>query len=232
MTTTTKTPKNRLNGSANGSDLTPRATVTISPPNLQTATFKIIGTSPYVQHKFSAETKAGLMLQHKAGSSTKTKKKAKPPRDFQQDYENAKYRPANDDWPNGAIPAIAIKAAMVAACRLIDFKMTEMKQCVWVEADGYDPDEEVPLIRISKGKPRKFEQMVRNSTGVSDIRSRPMWDEGWEALVRIRFDADRFTIEDVSNLLMRAGLQVGIGEGRMASRMSTGCGWGSFRVDG
>ena len=119
---------------------------------------------------------------------------------------------------------------MVAACRLVDFKMTDAKQCVYIECDGFDKDERIPLVRITKGKPEYFEQAVRNETGVADIRARPIWEEGWEAVVRVTYDADRFTLEDVSNLLMRAGSQVGIGEGRQASRKCVGLGWGAFEI--
>jgi hypothetical protein len=57
-----------------------------------------------------------------------------------------------------------------------------------------------------------------------------MWEPGWEATVRIRFDADLFTITDVANLLRRAGLQVGVGEGRPDSKKSAGMGWGIFDI--
>lgn len=203
--------------------------VSIPAANLRIAEFKIIGTAPYVQHKFSSKAKEMMMAAQRAGG-TKNKNKTREARDFKDDFIQAQYKPSKGNWANGAIPATAIKAAMVAACRLVDFKMTDAKQCVYVLADGYDPDELIPLIRITKGKPRQFEQLVRNATGVADIRSRPLWDEGWEAIVRIQFDADRFTIKDVSNLLMRAGTQVGVGEGRTASRMCVGLGWGAFRV--
>ena len=59
-----------------------------------------------------------------------------------------------------------------------------------------------------------------------------MWREGWEAVVRIKYDADMFTLTDVANLLMRAGAQVGIGEGRPDSRKSCGIGWGIFDLIG
>ena len=71
---------------------------------------------------------------------------------------------------------------------------------------------------------------VRNESGVCDLRPRPMWRKGWEAVVRVRFDGDQFTLIDVANLLLRAGMQVGIGEGRPDSRNSCGMGWGLFRL--
>ena len=203
--------------------------VTITAPKLVTANFRIVGETPYVQHKFSAKAKQMIKDKQMAGTTASAGRK-RAPKDFESCYEEAQYKPSKQTWPNGAIPATAIRAAMIAACRLIDFKMTQAKQCIFVEADGYDKDEGIPLIRITKGKPEPFEQALRVANGNPDIRIRPKWDAGWESIVRITFDADIFKVEDVANLLMRAGKQVGIGEGRMASRDCVGLGWGCFSV--
>jgi len=56
-----------------------------------------------------------------------------------------------------------------------------------------------------------------------------MWRK-WGATVRIRYDEDQFTAEDVVNLLLRAGQQVGIGEGRPYSKTSNGLGFGLFKI--
>jgi hypothetical protein len=203
-------------------------TVSITPANLKVVPLKIVGTAPYVQNKFSSKAKQEMMDKQSAGGTAKKGSK-KAPKDFDQCCEDAKYATTGKNNPNGYIPATAIKAAMVAACRLVDFQMTSAKQCVYVHADAYDKDELIPLINITKGKPRRFDQAVR-IPGTADIRSRPMWDAGWEATVRIEYDADRFTLNDVVNLLSRAGQQVGIGEGRQASRQCVGLGWGTFKV--
>ena len=163
-----------------------------------------------------------------AGSTGKQAKKIRQPKDFKACYEGAMYRPADGDWY--AIPATSIKAAMISACRLVDFKMTHGKECFQILADGYDSDEHMPLIRMTKGKPKVFEQALRNSNGGADLRVRPLWEAGWEAIVRIRIDNDIFTVQDAANLLMRAGMQVGIGEGREASRKCSGIGWGAFCI--
>ena len=63
-----------------------------------------------------------------------------------------------------------------------------------------------------------------------DLRARPMWDSGWSATVRVTFDLDQFSLQDVGNLMMRVGRQVGIGEGRPDSRNSAGMGWGLFDI--
>mgnify|MGYP000574967647 FL=1 len=70
---------------------------------------------------------------------------------------------------------------------------------------------------------------VRNATGVADLRVRPMWRE-WSCVLRVTYDEDQFSLQDVTNLLVRVGTQVGIGEGRPDSRQSAGLGWGLFRL--
>jgi hypothetical protein len=57
-----------------------------------------------------------------------------------------------------------------------------------------------------------------------------MWRQ-WTSKVRVAYDADQFTLQDVTNLMSRVGLQVGIGEGRPDSRDSAGLGWGTFKLD-
>jgi hypothetical protein len=200
--------------------------VEISAPHFKKLTIKIIGTTPYVQNKFSEKARAQMKAKQEAGSQSK-KGKAREGKDFIDCYENATYKDAKKDW--AGIPAHSIRAAMVNACKIINFKMTIAKLALFVEADGFDNDG-TPLVKFSKGARRYFEQAVHNETGVCDIRARPMWDAGWEADLTIRFDADLFNETDVANLLLRAGQQVGIGEGRPNSRKCTGCGWGEFTL--
>ena len=195
----------------------------IAPPHFETVKFRIVGSAPYVQHKFSVKVRQMMKEKQEAGSVGQKGKKREP-KDFQKCYQDAMYV-AKGGWHG--IPAPSFRAAMISACRLCGFQMTRAKMAVFCVADGYD-DEGVPLVKILKGDPHYHEQVVRNETGVCDIRARPMWDEGWEADVCIRYDADMFSHDDVANLLARAGEQVGIGEGRPDSRNCAGCGWGTF----
>jgi hypothetical protein len=57
-----------------------------------------------------------------------------------------------------------------------------------------------------------------------------MWRE-WSAVIRIRYDSDQFKAQDVLNLIMRAGLQVGVGEGRPDSKDSAGLDMGLWNVE-
>jgi hypothetical protein len=119
---------------------------------------------------------------------------------------------------------------MISACRLVGFKMTLAKLSVFVEADGVDALEpQIPLIRIL-GDPCKQEDMARVETGQPYVTVRAAYHQ-WAAKIRIRFDADQFTLADISNLMARVGLQVGIGEGRPDSKNSAGMGWGLFTIE-
>lgn len=215
------------NGTKSVAQAEPKREVAIKPPNMQTVCMKINGVAPYVQARFSAKAIQTMVDKHKAGSLQAGKKTAKPPRDFNADYENAKHT-SIEGWVG--IPAPAFRNAMISACRLCGFKMTIGKMSVFVEADGFDAVDGIPLVKII-GKPEPFQMYTRNATGVCDIRVRPKWNK-WSADVRIRFDADQFTVEDVTNLMMRAGAQVGVGEGRPDSRESNGLGWGLFEIQG
>lgn len=199
-------------------------TLIVPAPNLQLATFEIKGESPYVQHKFSKKVAAEMLAIQLEGARAKNRKKREA-RNIEEEYEQAQHR--TEDGKN-AIPASAFRSAMISACRLVGFQMTKAKISIFVEPDGYDADDGVPLVLI-KGKPELHKAPVRLESGVASIAIRPMWRE-WSAKLRVTYDGDQFRDVDVANLLLRAGLQVGIGEGRPDSKKSHGMGWGIFSI--
>jgi hypothetical protein len=198
--------------------------ITIPAPRFQAFAFKIQGESPYVQASFSEKSRLKMAATQQLGERAKKGTKREP-RNFEADYLAAMHV-SREGW-NG-IPASAFRNAMISACRISGFAMTRAKLSVFVLADGFDRVEGVPLVKII-GKPHQHHATVRNDNGAADIRVRPMWTE-WSAVVRVEWDADQFGLEDVTNLLLRAGRQVGIGEGRPDSKSSNGLGWGLFRV--
>lgn len=199
--------------------------ITISPPNFQTMNFKLRGTAPYMQARFSAKAIQAMKAKHKAGS-TANKGKKREPRNFEEDFQGAIHF-STEGWIG--VPASCIRAACIDVCRMVGFKMTHAKMSIFVEADGLDKVDGMPLVRLEAGDPEQSEMATRNATGVADIRVRPMWRE-WGLNLRLKFDADQFTRSDVTNLLARAGQQVGIGEGRPFSKMSNGLGFGTFEI--
>jgi len=201
-------------------------TVTIKPPNFGIASFRVHGIAPLVIHRFSAKTKQQMKDKMETGKAagSKRNREAKLTDDL---YEEARYRSV-EGWDG--FNASAIRAAMISACRLVNFKMTLAKLSVFVEADGTDALEpQIPLIRIL-GTPTKQEDMARVETGQPYVTVRAAYHD-WRAVIRIRFDADQFTLQDVTNLMSRVGLQVGIGEGRPDSKNSAGMGWGLFSIE-
>lgn len=202
------------------------ATVTISPPDIRTAEFLIESTAPLVVNAFSEKAQAQMKAKQEAGSTAQSKRK-RPARDFDADLQRALHV-STEGW-NGIV-ATAFKHALVSACRTVGFKMTLAKLGLFVEPEGFDKLTGLPLIQILSEK--GFEQSIMhapNTGGTFDLRVRPMWRE-WSMKIRISYDADMFTLSDVANLLMRAGRQVGVGEGRPDSKRSVGQSWGTFKV--
>lgn len=198
--------------------------ISIPAPRFETLSFHLIGDSPYMQARFSEKARIMMREKHEAGSVA-AKGKKREARDFHDDYLQAMHK-SRAGWLG--IPAGAFRAAAISACRLVGFKMTMAKLSLFIEADGFDALDGTPLVRIL-GDPEPSEMLVRNATGVADIRVRPMWRE-WECDLRVRYDCDQFTRVDVANLLLRVGSQVGIGEGRPDSKSSNGLGFGLFHT--
>lgn len=214
-----------LNGTDQPSGKPKGVSVTISAPNFRQLVVPIVGTAPYVQNKFSARAKEAFRQKMVEGSQSKKGKKREP-RDFDADYQGAIHI-AEEGWYG--IPASCFRNGMISACRLVGFRMTLAKLGLFIEADGFDKDEGLPLVRIKSGEPKKLEMAVRNESGVADIRARPQWRD-WSADVRIKYDADLFSETDIGNLMLRLGQQVGIGSGRPDSKESAGLGWGLFTI--
>jgi len=214
------------NGTGNGADPGSKA-LAILPPNFQWIEVPIVGTTVYVQHKWSEKARKAMRDAQAAGSSAKRKGGKRAPKDFNALYKDAMHRTTDGGY---GIPAGAFFKALVSACRLCEFKMTIARQALYIQADAEsaDPGDRGGLVRITKGKPSQFETAVRIQQ-TTDIRVRPLWEPGWKATVRVRFDADILSMADIANLFMRAGMQVGVGEGR-PDTPSGGMGWGLFEV--
>jgi hypothetical protein len=200
-------------------------TVTIKPPRFGIVVFDVVGTAPLVIHRFSHKVQEQMKQKMETGkpSSSRKHREAKLTDTL---YEEARYT-SREGWDG--FNASAIRAAMISACRLVGFKMTLAKLSVFTEADGVDAlQPQIPLVRIY-GDPIKQEDMARVETGQPYVTVRAAYHD-WRAKIRIRFDMDQFTPEDVANLMARVGMQVGIGEGRPDSKNSAGMGWGLFKI--
>lgn len=199
--------------------------ITIAPLKFGRLKVRLVGDAPYMQARFSQKAMAMMRAKHEAGSTAKKGAK-KDARDFNAEFEAAQHV-SEKGWVG--VPASALRNACIDACRMAGFKMTHAKMSVFIVADGLDKVDGTPLVRLDAGKPEMSIMPTRNQTGVADLRARPMWRE-WAIDLVVKFDMDQFTTHDVINLLMRAGQQVGIGEGRPFSKESNGMQFGTFIV--
>lgn len=199
-------------------------TITIRPLNFQRMRVLIEGTAPYMQLQFSMKARLQMQENQEAGSTAKGKK-VREAKDFDALFEEAKHVDAQGRM---GIPASAFRNALIRACKAVGYEMTLARMSIFTEADTLDKLDGSPLVFI-EGEPERTIMPTRNATGVVDLRVRPMW-RTWRASPVIKWDADQFTQEDVINLMVRAGAQVGIGEGRPFSKSSNGIGFGTFAV--
>lgn len=201
--------------------------VTIKPPNFGNAEFEIIGCAPLVIHRFSLKAKQQMLQKMETGKAASSKKNREA-KDSDETFNDARYI-SREGWDG--FHAGAMRAAMISACRLVGFKMTLAKLSLFVHADGWDKLEpQIPLVRIY-GDAVRQDDMARVETGQPYITIRAAYHD-WRAKLRIRWDNDQFTLNDISSLIARVGMQVGIGEGRPDSKNSAGMGWGLFEIKG
>lgn len=207
-------------------DTDPDAGIVITPPNMLEAAFLIEGTSPLCVNRFSEKARQIMVDTQEAGEAARNKKK-RAPKDFEMLWQLARYK-SNEGWDG--VNACSFRNGCISSCRVAGFKMVLAKLSIFCVADGYDKTDSTPLVRIIKGEPSRVDMPARNANGGMDIRPRPVWKPGWRMRVRMRFDGDQFTVQDVTNLMARMGEQNGIGEGRPFSRESYGIGYGLFKI--
>lgn len=206
--------------------------IRIAKLNFQQRTFVIVGTSPIVIHAFGEKARKQLLDGQLQGDAEKRKlRKNRDPKNPEACYHDAMHIAGGKDGGWHGFAASGMRKAMISACKVAGFVMTQAKLAIVIKADGYDKADSTPLVRITKGEPHMDVRCARNDNGQPDIRFRPMWEPGWEANVTVEYDADVFTETDIANLMERAGRQVGICEGRNDSPKSqAGMGWGSFEL--
>lgn len=198
----------------------------IKAPNFQTVEVNIRGTAPLMIHKFSM--KARKQIESKQTAKDKVKG-ARAPKDYAAEFNAARYvsKAGWDGFYAGSIRNAMIRAASYGG----GLSMTQAKGLVFVVAEGFDADDGTPLVRILGGKAVHDTRPGRNDNGGIDMRNRPRYDN-WSAHLKVSYDADLLSAQDVLNLLARAGESVGIGDGRPGSPNSNGCGFGTFQVEG
>lgn len=221
----------------------PQKHVHIEPLNVGVLSFHLVGTSPLVTHNFDDKSRKEML----EGQTKKGKKTQRKPRSPVDEYLQAYYwvgksaPPAptevNDGVPSYSeamvkahlkkstfgIPITAFKNAMISACRNTELVMTHLKQQIFV-VGTVDPE-----WAIIKGVSHMDNRICRlkdsNKTPIE--RFRPMWIN-WETDIKIEWDKNKLSADQLATLLSIAGYYVGVCEGRPER---SALGWGRWAIE-
>lgn len=188
--------------------------ISLKPVNRSQCSFVIRGISPLIQHAWSERNLAMLRDKH-AGKKTKSREK----RDPEAEGREAMYTTSKGGF---GIPVSAIKQAMISAAHKdIGIEKTLVRKSLFFVCE-----DRTNILPMECSDPVIREDYVRVGAGVADLRYRPEFSE-WSVRLTIEYDSDLLRIEDILNLVDRAGFGVGIGEWRPEK----GGEYGRFQVD-
>lgn len=200
----------------------------------------IIGDAPLVVHSFPARTRTQIRGKH-MGEASGGREKKDPIANFQA----ARY--IAESGFDG-VPAGGLKACIVAGFnKNTGVARSDATGGIRVKADGRDLNSNMDLVRLilpeepkeiaklphfinEPGRvPRCREDVVRNDTGVVDIRHRPeYWP--WAVLLEITFDPGVCSERQLLQATAVSGFRVGLCEWRPKSKKSLSGQWGTFRL--
>lgn len=187
---------------------------TLKPIALKDIEFTIRGTSPLIQHKWSEKAKR-QMREKQAGKKTKSREV----RDPEKEVHDATHFTEQGEY---GIPLEAIKKAIItAAHKDIGIEKTLVRKSLYIRSD--DPGN---ILAMKCDEPIMREDLVRVGAGSADLRYRPEF-RNWSVRIKATFDSDNLQIDDLLNLVNRAGFGVGLHEMRPEKDGD----YGRFEVD-
>ena len=200
--------------SKNGTKAT-TGSVAVPEQKLKTVMIGIVGETELIVHKFS--TKAIKQIQDIQNKKVKTKSKRNP----NQEAKDCLYKwvdgnldgdlyPKEWDKKSTAIKSVALKMAIVRASKHIGMEMTFTRQAFHVLG-------EYLRIEDAEGNPADWymrTDYVKVGKSQTDIRYRPAYLPGWRVTIPIQYDEDVISLDQILNLIKRAGFGVGIHEHR------------------
>lgn len=210
--------------------------VTIPGVKTEVLTTLVIGTAPLIVHNFGFKAREAYRRKQEGEASGGREHK-----DCIANYEAAKY--LLSDGSDG-IPAAGWKACIVNGFdKASGVPMTRGKGAIRVEADDMitnlvrlilpkEPKEiaELPHFINEVGRvPRCREDVVRNESGVIDLRHRPeYWP--WACELRIQYLPSVCSARQVLQAIAVAGFRIGQCEWRPGSKESLSGSYGTFRL--
>lgn len=179
--------------------VTKEKSVEIPAMKIDFAEFNIVGTTALIVHKFGS--KAIQQIVEKQAKKSKVREERNPEKEMDDCLHKF------SDGRTG-FPANGFKAAMVRAGKMLEWKMTDLRQLFFIEGD----DESKELVEII-GNYELRTDMIRVANGAPDIRYRPEY-KTWRAKLTIRYNSAKISAEQLAQLIDAAGFGVGIGEWR------------------
>ena len=166
--------------------------------NIQNLTLTIRGIGAgLLVHRFHDIDALGEKGQGKAQT-------VKPARNYEQEFNDARYVIDGKD----CYPADALKKAVVGACSFVDgvFK---------THARGafFPLDEFFQILGPSPVMHRCVVWIGRGTSRVAMVRVRPLY-RNWKMNIRMRYDANIISTEQLVFLFVQAGFSVGLGDWR------------------
>jgi hypothetical protein len=184
----------------------------ISPKNIS---FYIRGTSPLIMHAWSEKGLAMMRM-----TAAERKKQPKVGRDPETEATNCLYK---TDGGEIGIPLTAFKASLIgAAHKDFGLEKTLLRKSFFIPST--DSKMIVPITYVVDYVIR--EDIVRIGANQTDLRYRPEFKQ-WRAKITAQIDPELLKVEDIVNLINRAGFSVGIGEWRPEK----GGEYGRFELD-
>lgn len=191
--------------------------------NVQHATILLIGDSPLICHAWSEKARQ-QMRDKQFGLATPGREKKDPVQDFVESlYQldpDGRFEMEGKEIISGSwgFPAIAFKAAGVAACTSIGgITKVSARQAfhVFGEKTNYVglTSFSGEFVRIQGSQPKIREDMVRINNQSADLRYRgEFWP--WYVYLNIRYNANVLSLEQIANLMNTGGFACGIGDWR------------------
>lgn len=195
-------------------DTSEGTTIKLAPIKKMSVTMRINGLSPLIQHKW-AEKALQMMRDKHAGKKTKNR----DVRDPEAEGKAAMY--TTEDGQPG-VPAMAIKSSIIAAAHKdIGIEKTLVRKAAFLVCKDAGL-----VLPMDCDEPEIKEDPVRVGMGSTDLRYRPYFYR-WAVDLTWEIDGELLQVDDLLNLIDRAGFGVGIGEWRPEK----GGEFGRFEVD-
>jgi hypothetical protein len=192
---------------------------TIPGVRTRTLTTLLIGTAPLIVHKFSQKLIGDILAKHKGEASA-----GREAKDPEANFQNARYRLT--DGSDG-VPAGGVKAAFISG--FVKGSGVTLKSARGIRVLADDPATNLVRIYSTPDQPRMREDVVRNASGVVDIRHRPeFWP--WAMLPVVEYIPSQASDRQILQAIAMAGFIEGFCEWRPNSKESKSGTYGTWRL--